>query len=260
MKLISILFLIACTVYAKVATDTNHYSDAVRIDAGIGALYQTTEYKVSIRTTTDGFTNCFITWPNEYFASGDIEEDYLRLLASIASSACVLGESTWHSDYILIGFLDNGYMCTVSSAIGLAINSSRMSDIDIAQWVVDNLQQYPVSSIFTPPCDLDQSFDSINSIRPEIVFSTGITARNRIITSANLSTLSYREIKLVRNYAYACYNRPFATAWIRDFFINNMPSYSGSGSSNPNLTNMESSNITRIQEYESANNIPVITQ
>jgi hypothetical protein len=101
-------------------------------------------------------------------------------------------------------------------------------------------------------------FDYVNTIRPEVVSSVGNTGRNRLLRDSDLDGLSYREIKLVRNYIYACYNRPFAVEWIRDYFFDHMDGYSGEGSSDPRLTDIESANIAFVQEYESENDIPVI--
>ena len=114
------------------------------------------------------------------------------------------------------------------------------------------------SSTSTITLENRQSFDSVNTIRPDIVSSLGNSARTRILQDSDLAQLSYREIKLVRNYFYACYDRPFATTWIRDFFSLNMSGYRGNGVSNPVLTDTENSNITMIQEYERVNNIPII--
>ena len=104
----------------------------------------------------------------------------------------------------------------------------------------------------------EQSFDPVNTIRPEVVSFLGNAARTRVLQDSDLTQLSYREIKLVRNYFYACYDRPFATTWIREFFSQNMSAYRGNGVSSPVLTDTENSNISIIQEYERTNNIPVI--
>lgn|GEM_PF-6715609 len=106
--------------------------------------------------------------------------------------------------------------------------------------------------------DPEQPFDSINTVRPEIVSTVGNTSRNRLLQNSDLSQLSYREIKLIRNYIYACYDRPFNVDWIRTYFLQHMDGYQGNGLSNPELTEIESNNIVFIQEYERSNNIPVI--
>jgi hypothetical protein len=103
-----------------------------------------------------------------------------------------------------------------------------------------------------------QSFDPINTIRPDVVSSVGATARIRLLRDSDLAQLSYREIKLVRNYIYACYDRPFAVDWINDYFLEHMSGYQGNGPSDPVLTETENENITMIQEYERINDIPVI--
>jgi len=101
-------------------------------------------------------------------------------------------------------------------------------------------------------------WDYVNTIRPSMVSSIGNAARNRLLRDSDLDQLSYREIKLVRNYIYACYDRPFAVRWIRDYFLDHMDGYSGEGSSDPRLSDTESANITFIQDYESEHGIPVI--
>jgi len=102
------------------------------------------------------------------------------------------------------------------------------------------------------------AFDYVNTIRPEVVTEVGGIGRRRLLHDSDLEDLSYREIKLVRNYFYASYNRPFSTAWIREYFEENMPGYTGRGSSNPQLTDVERDNVDRIVRYENENDIPVI--
>lgn len=101
-------------------------------------------------------------------------------------------------------------------------------------------------------------FDYVDTIRPDVVESVGEASQVRRLRESDLESLSYREIKLVRNYSYACYDRPFGVRWIREFFEDNMPGYRGDGPDDPNLNAIERDNIRFIQEYESDNNIPVI--
>lgn len=101
-------------------------------------------------------------------------------------------------------------------------------------------------------------FDYVDTIRPGVVESVGEASRTRNLRESDLEALSYREIKLVRNYSYACYDRPFGVRWIREFFEDNMPGYRGNGPDDPNLNSIERDNISFIQEYERDNNIPVI--
>jgi len=106
--------------------------------------------------------------------------------------------------------------------------------------------------------DASSNFDYVDTIRPDVVTSMGNTARNRHLRDSDLEGLSYREIKLVRNYIYACYDRPFAVEWIRDYFLDHMDGYSGEGISDPRLTDIENDNIAFVQQYENDNDIPVI--
>ena len=105
----------------------------------------------------------------------------------------------------------------------------------------------------------EEPFDPVNTIRPEVVSELAYEGRSRAIRNHELDDLSYREIKLLRNYFFAFYNRPFNTAWIRNYFEDNMSGYRGNGSSDPNLSSTERGNVTRIIDYESDNNIPSIT-
>ncbi len=105
----------------------------------------------------------------------------------------------------------------------------------------------------------EEPFDHVNTIRPEVISELAIDGRSRAIRNRELDELSYREIKLLRNYFFAFYNRPFNTAWIRDYFEDNMPGYRGNGLPDPNLSTTEEGNVNRIIDYESDNNIPSIT-
>lgn len=101
-------------------------------------------------------------------------------------------------------------------------------------------------------------YDYIDTIRPEVVETIGEASRCRYLRDSDLEGLSYREIKLVRNYSYACYDRPFGVRWIREYFLDNMVGYRGNGPEDPNLNAIERENISFIQEYEHENNIPVM--
>jgi serine/threonine protein kinase len=102
------------------------------------------------------------------------------------------------------------------------------------------------------------SFDPVDTIRPGVISALASSCRNRLIQEYELDDLSYREIKLVRNYFYAYYNRPFDVLWIREYFIENMNGYRPTGDPDPVITDIERDNIDIIMEYESVNNIPVI--
>lgn len=97
--------------------------------------------------------------------------------------------------------------------------------------------------------------DSDYDVRPEVVLELAEAGRTRRIESAELDELSVREIKLLRNSFYAFYNRPFSTSWISDFFLENLTGYTGDGSSNPTLSQVEASNVSRILEYEDENDL-----
>ena len=101
-------------------------------------------------------------------------------------------------------------------------------------------------------------FDPVNTIRPDVISSLAASCRNRLVTFRELDNLSYRELKLLRNYFFAYYNRPFAVQWIRDYFIEYMPSYRGDGSNDPELSSIERDNVNRVIQYEQDNNVPVI--
>lgn len=100
--------------------------------------------------------------------------------------------------------------------------------------------------------------DSENTIRPGIILQLAESGRTRPIESSELDGLSYREIKLLRNTFYAFYNRPFSTDWISVFFLENLPGYTGNGSSSPVLSEIEASNVNFILEYEEENEIPAL--
>lgn len=102
------------------------------------------------------------------------------------------------------------------------------------------------------------SSESENSIRPGVILQLAEAGRTRPIESSELDGLSFREIKLVRNAFYAFYNRPFSSDWISVFFLENLPGYTGSGSSNPSLADIEASNVSFILEYEAENEIPAL--
>jgi len=132
-------------------------------------------------------------------------------------------------------------------------------------------QKEPDSNQIVPPSSLSSGdssetvveepvteFDPVEAIRPGVISSLASACRDRSVTTVELDELSYRELKLLRNYFFAYYNRPFAVQWIREYFENNMSSYSGNGSSDPSLTSIERENINRIIQYEQDNNIPVM--
>lgn len=151
MKLISVLFLTAFLAFGTVARDSDHYSDAVSIDGALSSEYQSDEYEVSIRTTIDGHTNCYITWTNEYFDRDDDAEtilDYERLITSIYFAAAVLERTSWDSNNILIGFLNEGFICTFASGRWLKANLSEMNSYELGQWYQENVEEHPVSSIY----------------------------------------------------------------------------------------------------------------
>lgn len=93
------------------------------------------------------------------------------------------------------------------------------------------------------------------NVRPQVVLQLAESGRTRRIEMSELDVLSIREIKLLRNSFYAFYNRPFTTTWISEFYEENLPGYTGSGSSNPTLSRIEASNVNYILEYEAENGI-----
>jgi len=97
--------------------------------------------------------------------------------------------------------------------------------------------------------------ESDNNVRPGVVLELAEAGRTRRIESSELDALSIREIKLLRNSFYAFYNRPFSTSWISAFFLENLPGYTGTGSSDPTLTQVETTNVNFILGYEDENGI-----
>jgi len=106
--------------------------------------------------------------------------------------------------------------------------------------------------------EVAEPFDYVETIRPEVISSLANSCRNRLVRESELDELSYRELKLLRNYFFAYYDRPFAVQWIRSYFQENMPSYRGNGPSDPNLTDTERENVNRVIQYEQDHNIPVM--
>jgi len=101
-------------------------------------------------------------------------------------------------------------------------------------------------------------FDPVNTIRPDVISTLAHSCRSRLVRNSELDELSYRELKLLRNYFFAYYNRPFAVSWIRNYFEDNMSSYRGNGPSDPQLTETERENVNRVIQYEQDHDIPVI--